>query len=88
LFNADATTKEQTERSDSMRHLVVKSVFVTNKEVVPLVDYAAGEMMKSLLNTYHCNEWLILSDINFMEHVVKIVSVLCPKCIGSNLYFG
>ncbi len=62
-----------------------KKKLVTNKVVLPLIDYARSkgneEMMRSLWNTYHCQERLILSE-NKM-HGVYCKNRICTVCNGN-----
>ena len=62
-----------------------KKKLVTNKVVLPLVDYARSkgdqEMVKSLWNTYHCQEQVIISE-NKM-HGTFCKNRICTTCNGN-----
>ncbi|MBN2639420.1 MAG: protein rep [Bacteroidales bacterium] len=62
-----------------------KKKLVTNKVVLPLIDYARSkgneDMVRSLWNTYHCQERLILSE-NIM-HGVYCKNRICTVCNGN-----
>ncbi|WP_340111975.1 protein rep [Maribellus mangrovi] len=62
-----------------------KKKLVTNKVVLPLIDYARSkgneEMVRSLWNTYLCQERLILSE-NKM-HGVYCKNRICTVCSGN-----
>jgi len=62
-----------------------KKKLVTNKVVLPLIDYARNKgdekMLKSLWNTYHCSERLILSDNKL--HGTYCRNRICAVCNGN-----
>lgn len=62
-----------------------KKKLVTNKVVLPLIDYARSkgdkEMVRTLWNTYHCLDRIILSDNKL--HGVYCKNRICTVCNGN-----
>lgn len=62
-----------------------KKKLVTNKVVLPLIDYAKSkgdkEMERSFWNTYHCMERVVLSDNKL--HGVYCGNRICAVCNGN-----